>query len=196
MTTPRVVVLASGTGSLFEAILQSNVGAEVSALVTDVRTCGAVQIAARHHIPITVVELSRWETRAQWDQALRDALALWDPTLIVSAGFMRVLGPVVVDAFPGRIINAHPSLLPAFPGAHAVRDALAAEATVTGCTVHYVDHGVDTGPIVAQQSLDIYPGESEQELHERIKQIERVLLPTTIYQLLRDPSLLRDHPSH
>ncbi|MCF8531045.1 MAG: phosphoribosylglycinamide formyltransferase, partial [Candidatus Nanopelagicales bacterium] len=102
MTTPRVVVLASGTGSLFEAILQSDVGAEVSALVTDVRTCGAVQIAARHHIPMTVVELSRWETRAQWDQALRDALALWDPTLIVSAGFMRVLGPLVVDAFPGR----------------------------------------------------------------------------------------------
>jgi len=190
VTTPRVVVLASGTGSLFEAILQSDVGAEVSALVTDVRTCGAVQIAARHHIPMTVVELSRWETRAQWDRALRDALALWDPTLIVSAGFMRVLGSLVVDAFPGRIINAHPSLLPAFPGAHAVRDALAAEATVTGCTVHYVDHGVDTGPIVAQQSLDIFPGESEQELHERIKQIERVLLPTTIYQLLRD------HPSH
>jgi len=102
----------------------------------------------------------------------------------VTAGFMRVLDADFVDTFPSRIINSHPALLPHFPGAHAVRDALAAGATVTGTTVHLIDHGVDTGPILAQESVVIEPGVTEADLHEQIKKIERTLLPATVSRVI------------
>ncbi|MGI9124026.1 MAG: phosphoribosylglycinamide formyltransferase, partial [Mycobacterium sp.] len=114
--------------------------------------------------------------REAWDRAITEATAEYNPDLIVSAGFMKILGPQFLSRFPGRVINTHPALLPAFPGAHAVSDALAYGARVTGCTVHVVDAGVDTGPVLAQQAVEINDGDDEDTLHERIKTVERRLL--------------------
>ena len=115
-----------------------------------------------------------------------ERVAGYAPDWVVSAGFMRILGPVLVDAFPGRIVNTHPALLPAFAGAHGVRDALRYGVKVTGCTVHVVDHGVDTGPILAQRAVEVLPGDDEASLHERIKEVERTLLVETLAQLIGD----------
>jgi phosphoribosylglycinamide formyltransferase-1 len=127
--------------------------------------------------------------RRAWDRALTAELAAFEPDLVVSAGFMKILGPAVLDAFGGRLINTHPALLPAFPGAHAVRDALAAGATVTGATVHVVDAGVDTGPVLAQREVTVLPGDDETRLHERIKDVERELLVQTVADLV--PAVLK-----
>ena len=178
------VVLASGTGSLFTAIAESPLGIRVLALISDIPDCGAVSIAQELGIPVSVVQLSDYPDRVQWNVALSETVDQYAPDLVVSAGFMRILGPEFVTAFRGRIINSHPALLPKFPGSHAVRDALAAGATETGCTIHYVDEGVDTGPIIVQVDIGIEPNETEEHLHERIKVIERELLPKTIHQLL------------
>lgn len=118
--------------------------------------------------------------RAVWDVALTEAVAAYDPDLVVSAGFMKLLGPAFLDRFGGRIINTHPALLPAFPGAHGVRDALAYGVRVTGSTVHLVDAGVDTGPILAQEAVAVLPGDDEATLHERIKVVERRLLAEVV----------------
>lgn len=190
-----VVVLASGTGSLFRAIVESDIGNQVRALVTDIPDCGAVEIARQAGIPVRVVPLITTERgtqaviRDQWNRDVVNAVSQFDPDLIVSAGFMRILGPQFIDAFPERIINSHPALLPEFPGAHAVRDALIAGASRTGCTIHFVDYGVDTGPIVVQESVEIQPDDTEEVLHERIKAVERILLPATIKVLLEKGAL-------
>ncbi len=180
----RIVVMASGTGSLFKALLDFQVGANVVGLVTDQPLCRAVEIAQSREIPIRKVSFTDFDSRELWEsELLRQVLEL-DPDLIVAAGFMRILSPTFVDHFPDQIVNSHPSLLPQFPGAHAVRDAIDAGAAVTGCTVHFIDDGVDTGKIIAQAHVQVLPGESEAELHERIKTIERALLPHSVEQLL------------
>lgn len=174
----RIVVLASGTGSLLESLLDAAAGdypARVVAVVTD-RTCRAATIAADAGIPAVTVPLCDHRDRAAWDEAITDATASHDPDVVVSAGFMKILGPAFLSRFPGRVINTHPALLPAFPGAHAVPDALNYGVKVTGCTVHVVDSGVDTGPILAQQAVEVHDGDDEASLHERIKVIERRLL--------------------
>ncbi len=178
------VVLASGAGTLFKSIVESALEIPVSALVTDIPNCGAVAIAENTGIPVSIVDLADYSDRAEWNEALIAAVSQYSPDLVVSAGFMRILGPAFVNEFQGRIINTHPALLPNFPGAQAVRDALKAGASVTGCTIHFVDEGVDTGPIIVQQELEIEPNETEEHLHERIKAIERDLLPKTIHELL------------
>jgi phosphoribosylglycinamide formyltransferase-1 len=123
--------------------------------------------------------------REEWDLRLLAAIESADPDWIVSAGFMRIIGPQVLSRYQGRIINTHPALLPAFPGAHAVRDALAAGVTSTGCTVHFVDSGVDTGPVIAQRKVEILEGDSEATLHERIKEVERDLIVSVVRDLAR-----------
>jgi phosphoribosylglycinamide formyltransferase-1 len=123
--------------------------------------------------------------RSEWDRELLAAIESTDPDWIVSAGFMRILGPAVLSRFQGRIVNTHPAWLPAFPGAHAVRDALAAGATSTGCTVHFVDGGVDTGPVIAQRAVEIFPTDNEASLHERIKVVERDLIIEVVQDLVR-----------
>ena len=133
--------------------------------------------------------LSDHPDRAAWDRALAAEIVAADPDLVVSAGFMKIVGPAVLDAFGGRLINTHPALLPAYPGAHAVRDALAAGATLTGATVHVVDAGVDTGPVLAQREVAVLPGDDEARLHERIKAVERELLVHTVAELV--PALLK-----
>jgi phosphoribosylglycinamide formyltransferase 1 len=180
----KIVVMASGTGTLFRSLLESDIGSQIVGLVTDAPGCGAIDIAVDHGVPVVKVPLHDYESRSDWGVALRKKMLELDPDYIVTAGFMRVLDADFVDTFPNRIINSHPALLPHFPGAHAVRDALAAGATVTGTTVHLIDHGVDTGPILAQESVVIEPGVTEADLHEQIKQIERTLLPTTVSRVI------------
>lgn len=182
----RIVVLASGTGTLLQALVDAcragEVPADVVAVICDVPGAGALERAVAAGIEGICLPPAGFADRASWDLAVRDRLLALAPDLVVSAGFMRILGAPVVDAFPGTIINTHPALLPAFPGAHAVRDALAYGVRVTGCTVHVVDHGVDTGPILAQRAVDVLPGDDEGTLHERIKQVERRLLVETVAQ--------------
>lgn len=174
----RLVVLASGTGSLLQSLLEAAVGeypARVVAVVTD-RDCRAGAIAADAGIPTVAVALRDYPDRRDWDAAITAATAAHDPDVVVSAGFMKILAPQFLSRFPGRVLNTHPALLPAFPGAHAVPDALDYGVRVTGCTVHVVDSGVDTGPILAQQTVDVLDSDDENTLHERIKVIERRLL--------------------
>lgn len=171
-------MLASGTGSLLASLIEAATGdypARVVAVGAD-RDCPAVEIAAAASVPAFVARLADHPGRDAWDAAITDATAAHSPDLVVSAGFMKILGPQFLSRFYGRVINTHPALLPAFPGAHGVADALAYGVKVTGCTVHLVDAGTDTGPILAQQAVPVRDGDDEQKLHERIKVTERQLL--------------------
>jgi phosphoribosylglycinamide formyltransferase-1 len=185
----RILVLASGSGSLLQALLDSPVGAQVAAVGSDVPECRALERAREREVPTFAVALG--DDRDAWNRELHTEIARHSPDLIVCAGFMRVLGRDVVDAYAGRIINSHPALLPAFPGAHAVRDALAYGVKWTGCTVHVVDHGVDSGPILAQQPVEVRADDDEARLHERIKEIERVLLVDVVTTLISEPAGVR-----
>ncbi len=174
----RLVVLASGTGSLLESLLDAATGAypaRIVAVGVD-RDCRAAKVATGAGIPSYCVRLGDHPDRQAWDAAITAATADHDPDLIVSAGFMKILGPQFLSRFPGRVVNTHPALLPSFPGAHAVPEALDYGVKVTGCTVHLVDAGVDTGPILAQQAVEVLDGDDEETLHERIKAVERRLL--------------------
>ena len=174
----RLVVLASGTGSLLESLLDASVGdypARVVAVGVD-RDCRAVEIATAASLRTFKVRLADHPDRDAWDAALTGAAAAHSPDLVVSAGFMKILGAQFLSRFCGRILNTHPALLPAFPGAHAVAEALAYGVKVTGCTVHLVDAGTDTGPILAQQPVPVLDDDDEETLHERIKVTERRLL--------------------
>jgi phosphoribosylglycinamide formyltransferase 1 len=182
----RVVVLLSGTGSLCAALLDATddpaYPARVVAVGSD-REAPGLRHATRRGLPTFVVRPADAADRAAWDRALAGAVAAHEPDLVVSAGFMRIVGPAVLDRYEGRLVNTHPALLPAFPGAHAVRDALAAGVPVTGATVHLVDAGVDTGPVLAQREVPVEPGDDEATLHERIKTQERALLVETVAAL-------------
>ena len=174
----RLVVLASGTGSLLSSLIAAAVGdypGRVVAVGAD-RDCLAIQIAEAASVPAFTVRLGDHPDRDAWDAAMTEATTAHSPNLIVSAGFMKILGPQFLSRFCGRIINTHPTLLPAFPGPHGVAQALAYGVKVTGCTVHLVDAGTDTGPILAQQSVPVLDGDNEETLHERIKVTERQLL--------------------
>ncbi len=190
----KVAVLISGSGSNLKALLDEfndPAVADTDALVrivavgSDTDAPGLVHAEAAG-VPAFVVRPGDYDDREEWGQVLAAALQEHgmntgpEPTLVVSAGLMRILPPGFVREFSPRLINTHPALLPLFPGAHAVRDALAAGAVETGVTVHVIDEGVDTGPVLRQARVEILPGESEDELHERIKQIERPLLVDTV----------------
>ncbi|MEV6767564.1 phosphoribosylglycinamide formyltransferase [Nocardia sp. NPDC051030] len=178
-----IVVLASGTGSLLRSLLeatrQPGYPAQVIALGVD-RECAATRHAEAFDISTFEVALGDFASRAEWDVALTEMVDMFQPDFVVSAGFMKILGPAFMDRFRGRIINTHPALLPAFPGAHGVRDALAYGVKVTGSTVHLVDSGVDTGPILAQEAVAVLPEDDEDSLHERIKVVERRLLAEVV----------------
>jgi phosphoribosylglycinamide formyltransferase-1 len=187
----RVVVLLSGTGSLGAALLEAADDPAYPAAVVAVgadRAAPGLEHSRRRGIPTFVCAPRDHPDRAAWDRALAAELDRYRPDLVVSAGFMRIVGPAVLDRYAGRLINTHPALLPAFPGAHAVRDALAAGAPVTGATVHLVDAGVDTGPVLAQREVPVRPGDDEATLHERIKTVERELLVGTVAQLVPVPA--------
>jgi phosphoribosylglycinamide formyltransferase-1 len=186
----RLVVLVSGTGTnllaLCAACRDPAYGATVVAVGADRPDAGGVTRARDLGVPTFVVPFAEFADRAAWDVALAAAVDAHRPDLVVCAGFMRLLGPEFLARFPERIVNTHPALLPAFPGAHAVRDALAYGVTVTGATVHLVDAGVDTGPVVDQVAVRVEPGDDEARLHERIKTVEHALLVAAVGRLVRD----------
>lgn len=186
----RVVVLVSGTGSNLAALLAAHAdpayGARVVAVVSNTDQAPALAKAQAAGVATAVVAPADFDDRAAWDAALARTVEVFDPELVVLAGFMRILGEPFLARFGGRIVNTHPALLPSFPGAHGVRDALAYGVRVTGCTVHLVDAGVDTGPIIAQAAVEVRDGEDEAGLHERIKVVERHLLVDTVGRLARE----------
>ncbi len=185
-TAGRVVVLASGSGSNLQALLDTAESSwSVVGVVSDQPEAGALQRAARARVPSRVVEWRDYDDRDDFTEAICAAAQEFNPDLVVLAGFMRVLGPNAMDHFPDRIINLHPSLLPAFPGAHGVRDALAHGAKVTGVTIHFVDEHLDHGPIIAQEALEILAGDDEAALHGRIQEIEHRLLPEVVTKLFK-----------
>ncbi|MBA2725875.1 MAG: phosphoribosylglycinamide formyltransferase [Actinobacteria bacterium] len=176
----RIVVLISGNGSNMAALDSACRAGEVPGAVEGVfadRPCNGLKIAAERGISTMVLEPKDYLSRDEWSSALRDAALRYSPDLVVSAGFMRILSPVFVDEFADRLINLHPALLPDFPGAHAVRDALAAGVDATGSTVHFVDHLVDHGPVILQEKVNVHPGDDEDSLHGRIKEAEHRILP-------------------
>ena len=191
MPNLRVVVLASGAGTLFEAlaIRADEIGIEIVGLVTDAKVA-ACDRAAALNIPVTVIPMT--VDRIAWDQSLATELRRLKPELIISAGFMKILGQEVLASYMGRIINTHPALLPLFPGAHAVRDALQAGALETGATVHFVDAGIDTGQIIMQQQVMVEPDDTETLLHERIKVVEREILVRVVRDIANGKIMLGD----
>lgn len=178
-----VVVLISGSGSNLKALLEATdnplFGAKVVAVGSDNPADGLAH-AEHFGIPTFVVSPSAFESREKWADVLLANINHFKPDLVVLAGFMRILPANFVSALSPNLINTHPSLLPAFPGGHAVRDALNAKASVTGVTIHVVDEGVDTGPHIAQASVPVLAEDSEYDLHERIKVVERELLVATV----------------
>ncbi|MEV1008076.1 phosphoribosylglycinamide formyltransferase [Streptomyces sp. NPDC049881] len=188
----RIVVLVSGSGTNLQALLDAAAaggaayGAEVVAVGADRPGIEGLRRAERAGLPTFVHRVRDFTDRAAWDRALTASVAAYEPDLVVSAGFMKILGTDFVAAFGGRLVNTHPALLPSFPGAHGVRDALAHGVKVTGCTVHFVDGGVDTGPIIAQEAVAVEQDDDEATLHERIKEVERRLLADVVGRLARD----------
>lgn len=188
-TPVRVVVLASGSGTLLQALLDAIASpgypAKVVAVGADRTGIEALDRAERVSIPSFTVRVADYPDRAAWDKGLTAAVAAYEPDLVVSAGFMKILGPDFLGRYENRVVNTHPALLPSFPGMHAVADALALGVKVTGSTVHFADAGVDTGPIIAQEAVVVETGDDEHVLHERIKAVERRLLVETIEKLGR-----------
>jgi phosphoribosylglycinamide formyltransferase 1 len=183
----RLVVLVSGSGTNLQALLDAATepayGAAVVAVGADRDGIEGLARAQRAGVPTFVVPVADFRSRDDWDIALTEAVATHEPELVVSAGFMKVVGKRFLEQF--AMVNTHPALLPAFPGAHAVRDALAYGVRVTGCTVHLVDSGVDTGPIVDQRAVAVRPDDTEPALHERIKSVERELLVDIVGRMAR-----------
>jgi len=174
-----VAVLISGTGSNLRALLDAAADPEFPARIVVVgadREADGFAHAEEYGIPTFMVPFARFATREEWGAELGEQLNVWQPDLVVLSGLMRLLPADLVDAWSPRIVNTHPAYLPEFPGAHGVRDALAAGVAQTGASVIIVDNGVDSGPILAQERVPVLPGDDEHALHERIKPVERRLL--------------------
>lgn len=184
-----IVVLVSGSGTLLQALIDGLDAPDAPARIVAVgadRECAGLDRARAAGIDTFVEAVGDYPDRSAWDRALATRLAGYHPELLVSAGFMKILGPAVLAGAP--VINTHPALLPSFPGAHGVRDALAHGVKVTGTTCHFVDAGVDTGPIIAQQAVEVLPGDDEARLHERIKVAERAMLLDVVRALTGSPT--------
>jgi len=187
----RLAVLISGSGSNLQALLDAiaadpGFGGEVVVVGVDRHGTYGQDRARTAGIPTVVQELDAHPDRTTWERALRRDLEAHEPDIIVLAGFMKVLSAELLDGWPGKVINTHPSLLPAFRGAKAVREALKHGVKVTGSTVHLVDELVDHGPIIAQRAVEVRPDDSEETLHERIKAVEHELFPACVRLLCQD----------
>ncbi|MET4002834.1 phosphoribosylglycinamide formyltransferase-1 [Arthrobacter sp. UYCu511] len=185
----RIVVLVSGTGSnlqsVIDAVANGSLPLEIAAVGADRPGTLGVERSASAGLETFVVNFKDYSARTEWDAALLEKVASYTPDYVISSGFMRIVAPGFISAFEGRYVNTHPALLPSFPGAHGVRDAMAYGVKVTGCTVHFADAGVDTGPIIAQTPVAILPEDTEDSLHERIKVAERELLIQVLADLAR-----------
>jgi phosphoribosylglycinamide formyltransferase 1 len=186
----RVAVLVSGTGTNLQALLDAcavdGYGAAVVVVGADRSQTRAIERAQQAGVPTFVLAVSDFENRETWDDALADAVAEHSPDLVVLAGFMKLVGKAFMTRFSERIVNTHPALSPSFPGMHAVREALDYGVQVTGCTLFFVDEGIDTGPILAQRCVAVLDGDDEATLHERIKIVERELLVDTVGAMARE----------
>lgn len=185
----RIVVLVSGTGSNLQAVIDAvdagSLPVEIAAVGADRPDTFGIDRSSAAGLDTFVVNFKDYASRAEWDAALLATVAGYKPDYVVSSGFMRIVAPSFINAFEGRYVNTHPALLPSFPGAHGVRDAMAYGVKVTGCTVHFADAGVDTGPIIAQTPVAVLPEDTEESLHERIKVAERELLIQVLGELAR-----------
>lgn len=190
----RVGVLASGSGSNFQALVQAldakDASAKVVVLVSNVASAGALQKARLLDVPPVLLEHGHWPTREAYDAAVADELNRHRVELVVLAGYMRLLSPTFLRAFPQRIVNVHPALLPSFPGTNAARQALAYGVKVSGVTVHFVDQGTDTGPIIAQAAVPVLETDDEAALLSRIHTEEHRLLPRAVDLIARGRVLL------
>jgi phosphoribosylglycinamide formyltransferase-1 len=186
----RLVVLVSGAGTTLGALLDAcrtpDYGATVVAVGADRHDIAGLARAERAGIPTFVARVDDFEDREAWDAAFVDAVAEHQPDLVVSAGFMKLLGKPFLDRYAGRFVNTHPALLPSFPGMHGARDALEHGVKVTGCTLFVVDDGVDSGPIIAQRAVDVRDDDDEATLHERIKTVEREMVVDVVGRMARD----------
>lgn len=181
-----LVVLISGGGSNLRALLEASEDAEFPARVVAVgadRDADGLVWAEEYGIPSFTVPFSSFDSREEWGDALLEQIMQWGPDLVILSGFMRLLPPRVVAALSPRLINTHPAFLPEFPGAHGVRDALAAGVTETGASLIVVDNGVDAGPIISQERVAVLPGDTETSLHDRIKPVERRLLVQAVLDI-------------
>ena len=193
----RVAVLASGAGSNLAALADAlaadaALGGEVVVAATDRVDAGALALAGERAIPTLVRPLDPGDDRRAWEAALVEGLREHAPDLVVLAGFLRIVSPSFLAVWPGRVLNVHPSLLPSFPGAHAVRDALAHGVRVTGTTVHVVDEQVDHGPIVAQRCVEVRDDDTVEGLHARIRAVEHVLVPEAVGRFCRGELRVED----
>jgi len=177
-------VLVSGNGTNLQAILDAvargSLDARIACVISNKKDVPALDRAQKAGVPALVIPHGAFETREAFDRALVAALSEHGARWVALAGFMRVLTPELIRAFPGRIVNIHPALLPAFPGTHAIRRALAHGVTVTGCTVHFVDEGVDSGPIIAQRAVPVLPGDDEETLASRVHAAEHELFVSVL----------------
>lgn len=184
----RIVVLASGSGTLLQALIDADheerLLGRIVAVGSDQPQALALSRAKEHQIPSFCLPYEKGSDREEWDAQLTNLVASHQPDLVVSAGFMRLFGKHFLAQFQGKIINSHPSLLPAFPGIHAPRDALAAGVKISGATVFLVDEGMDTGKILAQAAVEVSEFDTIEELHERIKVVERSILVETINKFI------------
>lgn len=185
----RIVVMVSGSGTNLQSVLDAVDSGFLSTQIVAVgadQPCRGLERARAAGVETFLVAPSVYPDRTAWNRALQERVSSYAPDRVLFAGFMRIVDEDFVRAFPRRIINTHPALLPSFPGAHGVRDALAYGVKITGVTVHYVDAGVDTGPIIDQAAVPVLEGDTEESLHERIKVQERSLLVTTLKALAEE----------
>ena len=196
----KLSILASGQGSnlkaLARAIDEGRCHATIAGVISDRPEAPALSFAGARGIPTIVVPPKAFGTRPLWDAALADAIDRLTPDLVVLAGFMKIVGPAVLARYGGNIVNVHPSLLPAFPGLDAPAQALSKGVTVSGCTVHLVDAGVDTGPILAQAALPVRADDDAERLHERIQRAEHALLPAVIHAIATGALTLGERPRY
>ena len=192
----RLVVLISGTGSILQALLDACTdpayGAQVVAVGSDRPGVEGLERAGRSGVPTFVRQVSAAPSRPDWDGQLTDAVAGWRPDLVVSAGFLKLVGPRFLARFGGRFVNTHPALLPSFPGMHGPADALAHGVKVSGATLFLVDEGVDTGAIIAQRAVEVADDDTAESLHERIKQVERSMVVDVIGSMARKGWTIND----
>lgn len=194
----KLVVLISGGGSNLRALLEAASDAEYPARVVAVgadREADGFEHAEHFGVPTFSVAFSNFADRAAWGDELLAQIEQWQPDLVVLSGFMRLVPPRVVAALAPNLINTHPAYLPEFPGAHGVRDALAAGVDQTGASVIVVDEGVDSGPILAQRRIPVLPGDDESSLHDRIKVVERELLVQTVLDIANGTTSLEQEPT-
>ena len=182
----RIVILISGRGSNMEAILKAGVPAKIAAVISNDPAAGGLATAAGHGVQTAVVDHRRFADRAAFDQALAAAIDGFHPDLVVLAGFMRILGEAFVARYAGRMINIHPSLLPAFPGLHTHRRALEAGVRVHGCTAHFVTPMLDHGPIIIQAAVPVLDADSEDALAARVLREEHRIYPQAVRWFCED----------